>query len=72
MSGTVRILALLFGAGLSAVLYFGLSVAWYLAAIAGIAVFWLFPICHQNVANWRSGHHLLGIVRRAREREREK
>jgi hypothetical protein len=65
MSGAVRILAILAGPGLFAVLHFGLHVAWYFAAAAGIAIFWILPICHEKVADLRSARTLALIIKKA-------
>ena len=69
MSGTVRILAVLFGALVFAVLYYGLGVAWYVDILAGIAGFWGFPIGQEKVAIQQSRHRILDIVRRAKARK---
>lgn len=69
MSGTVRILAMLFGAALSATLYFGLDISWYLAVLAGGATLMAFPICHEFVARTRRSVHLKRIIRDARGRK---
>ena len=69
MSGTVRILALLFGAVLFAGLYFGLGIAWYLAIPVGFLAFMIIPILCEWVNNKVMRHHLAGIIKRARDRK---
>jgi fatty acid desaturase len=70
MSTTVRILAAAFGAALFAVLYYGLGIAWYIAILVGIAVFWLFPICQEKLANRQSGRRLRAIIKRRMDSEK--
>jgi hypothetical protein len=69
MSGTVRILALLFGAVLFAGLYFGLGIAWYLAIPVGILAFMIIPIWCDWVDNKVMRHRLAGIIKKARDRK---
>ena len=69
MSGTVRVLASLFGALMFAVLYYGLGVAWYVAIPVGIAGFWIFPICQEKLAVRQSKHRILAIIRKAKARK---
>jgi len=69
VSGTVRVLAALFGALVFAVLRYGLGTAWYVGALAAIAGFWVFPICQEKMADEQSRRRILGIIRKAKARK---
>jgi len=68
VSGTVRILALAFGAAAGTVLYLGLGFAWYVAILVGIAVLIAFPMCNEFVARLRGRARLKLIVKDAQDR----
>lgn len=68
MSGTVRILAIAFGAALAALLYLGWHVPWYIAGPAGLIVLVVFPICHELIARLRRDVRLNDIRKVAQDR----
>jgi fatty acid desaturase len=69
MSATVRILAIVFGTAVVAILHVVWRAPWYIAGSAGLVVFTVFPICYGSVADLRRGIRLKQIKKKAQDRK---
>ena len=70
MSGSVRLIAIAFGAAFTGLLYFVFGSRWYWAILAGALALMAVPMLHERIAGMLRRSDLKSAVRKAREPDR--
>lgn len=70
MSGSVRLVAIAFGAALVALLYFVWGSRWYWALLAGALAFTATPMLHERIAGAFRRRDLKKAVKKGRDLDR--